>query len=69
MRAALDRAGAPGIVSYAGGLFAAGDRILEPFHAELGVEVRAPLGDGLAGAARLAAGTDLFASLVHGAAP
>jgi hypothetical protein len=59
------------VVSWAGGLFGAGELLLGPFRAELGrlvpgVVVRPPLGDGLAGAARLAAGTDRFASLVHG---
>ena len=61
------------VVSWSGGLFAAGALILDPFRAELarlvpGVQVRAPLGDALAGAARLAEGTTRFASLVHGVA-
>jgi N-acetylglucosamine kinase-like BadF-type ATPase len=64
--AALAQAGAPPVVSWSGGVFAAGDLILAPFIAQLGFEPRAPLGDGLAGAARLAAGTPRFASLVHG---
>jgi N-acetylglucosamine kinase-like BadF-type ATPase len=67
--AALARAGAPPTVSFAGGLFGAGELILGPLRAALGFDVREPLGDGLAGAARLAAGTDRFASLVHGVAP
>ena len=62
-------AGAPPTVSFAGGLFGAGELILGPLRAALGFDVREPLGDGLAGAARLAAGTDRFASLVHGVAP
>ena len=64
--AALERAGAPRTVSFAGGLFGAGERILGPLREQLGVELRAPLGDGLAGAARLVAGSTRFASLVHG---
>ena len=71
-RLAGRRPAAP-VVSWSGGLFAAGALILDPFRAELarlvpGVQPRAPLGDALAGAARLADGTTLFASLVHGVA-
>jgi hypothetical protein len=68
VRAALERAGAPGTVSFAGGLFGAGERILGPFREALDVELRVPLGDGLTGAARLAAGSTRFGSLVHGVA-
>jgi hypothetical protein len=46
-------------------LFGAGDLLLGPLEAALAFAVRAPLGDALAGAARLAAGTELFASLIH----
>jgi predicted NBD/HSP70 family sugar kinase len=60
------------VVSWSGGVFAAGDLILDPFRAELarlvpGVEVRPPLGDGIAGAARLLAGTEMFDSLIRSA--
>ena len=45
----------PVVVSWSGGVFAAGELILDPLRAHLpaGVELRAPLGDGLDGAARL----------------
>ena len=63
--AARDRLGIDGPVSYAGGLFDAGDLLLEPFAAELGGEVRAPLGDPLDGAARLLERPPHFLDLIH----
>ncbi|HET6549304.1 MAG TPA: BadF/BadG/BcrA/BcrD ATPase family protein [Solirubrobacter sp.] len=63
-------------VSWAGGLFAAGELILAPFSAELARLVpharpKPPRGVGLAGAARLAERPTRFATLIHeaGAAP
>jgi N-acetylglucosamine kinase-like BadF-type ATPase len=63
-RAAARRAGVDGPFSYAGGLFAAGELLLEPMRAELG-EIRAPLGDALAGAARLLERPPCFIDLIH----
>ena len=57
--------GSTGPFSYAGGLFDAGDLLLEPFAAELGGEVRAPLGDPLDGAARLLERPPHFLDLIH----
>jgi N-acetylglucosamine kinase-like BadF-type ATPase len=81
--AALERAGllepkAPGalssprrarpvVVSWSGGVFSAGDLVLDPLRAALpdGVELRAPLGDGLDGAARLLEAPRLFSDLIQ----
>jgi N-acetylglucosamine kinase-like BadF-type ATPase len=62
--AARDRIGIDGPVSYSGGLFAAGELLLGPFRDELG-EVREPLGDALAGAARLLERPPFFLDLIH----
>jgi N-acetylglucosamine kinase-like BadF-type ATPase len=62
--AARERAGIDGPVSYAGGLFAAGELLLGPFRSAIG-DVRAPLGDALAGAALLAGRPAFFADLIH----
>lgn len=74
--AALDRAGlvgpargapSPVVVSWSGGVFSAGDLILDPLRAALpaGVVLRAPLGDGLDGAARLLDAPTLFSDLIR----
>ena len=62
--AARDRLGIDGPVSYAGGLFDAGELLLAPLRAELG-DVRAPLGDALDGAARLLERPPCFLDLIH----
>ena len=67
--AAIDRTSPPvEVVSWSGGVFAAGELILAPLRAHLpaGVELRAPLGDGLDGAARLLERPTLFRDLIHG---
>ena len=67
--AAIDRTSPPvDVVSWSGGVFAAGELILAPLRAHLpaGVELRAPLGDGLDGAARLLERPTLFRDLIHG---
>ena len=67
--AAIDRTSSPvDVVSWSGGVFAAGELILAPLRAHLpaGVELRAPLGDGLDGAARLLERPTLFRDLIHG---
>lgn len=55
------------IVSWSGGVFSAGDLILDPLRAALpaGVVLRAPLGDGLDGAARLLDAPTLFSDLIR----
>lgn len=60
-------ASSPVVVSWSGGVFAAGDLILDPLRAALpaGVELRAPLGDGLDGAARLLDDPVLFSDLIR----
>jgi N-acetylglucosamine kinase-like BadF-type ATPase len=62
--AARDRLGIDGPVSYAGGLFAAGELLLESFRAELG-DVRPPAGDALDGAALLVERPPYFLELIH----
>jgi glucosamine kinase len=68
-RAFPDASGVP--TSYTGRLFAVEDLLLEPFQAALAercpvASVRAPLGDSLAGAARLVAGgLSRYAPLMH----
>jgi len=52
-----------GPVAYSGGLFAAGDVLLDPLRAQLPA-LRAPLGDALDGAARLLDRPPLFADLI-----
>jgi N-acetylglucosamine kinase-like BadF-type ATPase len=61
-RATRKRA-APSVVSYAGGLFAAGELLLAPLRAEL-PDLREPLGDALDGAARLLERPPLFKDLI-----
>jgi N-acetylglucosamine kinase-like BadF-type ATPase len=56
----------PRRVSWAGGVFGAGPLILDALRAELEADVVAPLGDGLAGAARLLERPALFSGLIHG---
>jgi hypothetical protein len=48
-------------------VFSAGDLVLDPLRAALpaGVELRAPLGDGLDGAARLLDAPRLFSDLIR----
>jgi N-acetylglucosamine kinase-like BadF-type ATPase len=63
--AAARKAGvAGGPFSYAGGLFAAGDLLLEPLRDAL-PGLRPPLGDALDGAARLLDRPTLFSDLIH----
>jgi N-acetylglucosamine kinase-like BadF-type ATPase len=62
--AAARRAGVDGPFSYAGGLFDAGELLLESFQAELG-DVRAPLGSALDGAALLLERPPSFLDLIH----
>jgi N-acetylglucosamine kinase-like BadF-type ATPase len=62
--AARDRIGIAGPVSYAGGLFEAGELLLEPFRAGIG-DVRAPLGDALDGAALMLERPPRFFDLIH----
>ncbi len=54
-------------MSWSGGVFSAGDLVLDPLRAALpaGVELRPPLGDGLDGAARLLEAPRLFSDLVQ----
>jgi N-acetylglucosamine kinase-like BadF-type ATPase len=63
-RAAARRAGVDGPFSYAGGLLDAGELLLGPLRAELG-DVREPLGDALAGAARLLERPPLHLDLIY----
>ncbi|RKQ86352.1 BadF/BadG/BcrA/BcrD ATPase family protein [Solirubrobacter pauli] len=62
-----DGAREPVVVSWSGGVFSAGDLILDPLRAALppGVVLRAPLGDGLDGAARLLDAPTLFSDLIR----
>jgi N-acetylglucosamine kinase-like BadF-type ATPase len=62
--AAARRVGIDGPFSYAGGLFAAGELLLEPFRAALG-GVQEPLGDALDGAALLLERPPFFLDLIH----
>ncbi|MBE2316122.1 ATPase [Solirubrobacter sp. CPCC 204708] len=65
--AALDRApSCPQRVSWSGGVFAAGDLVLDSLRARLDAELVPPLGDGLDGAARLLDRPRRFRALIHG---
>ncbi|MDA0185776.1 hypothetical protein OJ997_36065 [Solirubrobacter phytolaccae] len=57
----------PVVVSWSGGVFSACDLVLDPLRAALpaGVELRAPLGDGLDGAAALLEAPVLFSDLIQ----
>ena len=75
--AARARAGRPGagrvaVVSWSGGLFAAGELMLEPLRGPRcprGVALRAPLGDALDGAARLLERPTAVRDLIHETEP
>ena len=62
LAAAPTARGVDGPFSFAGGLFAAGDLLLDPLRGRLAGELRAPLGDALDGAARLLERPPLFAT-------
>jgi N-acetylglucosamine kinase-like BadF-type ATPase len=64
--AALDRApSCPRRVSWSGGVFAAGDLILDPLRSHLDAELVAPAGDAIDGAARLLERPAMFGDLIQ----
>jgi N-acetylglucosamine kinase-like BadF-type ATPase len=64
LAAARNAGVADGPFSYAGGLFAAGDLLLDPLREAL-PDLRPPRGDALDGAARLLDRPPLFSDLIH----
>jgi hypothetical protein len=64
LAAARNAGVADGPFSYAGGLFAAGDLLLDPLREAL-PDLRPPRGDALDGAARLLDRPSLFSDLIH----
>ena len=63
--AAARQVGSDGPFSFSGGLFAAGDLLLDPLRDALPAPLRAPCGDALDGAGRLLEPPALFAELIY----